>query len=118
MKKIQLLCLILITSFCFLACENNETNQPNNETLLIASKKVACVGVGQQTCLLIKKTNQENWTYFYDTIIGFNYEEGFEYKILVSEKNIENPPQDASSIETKLIEIVSKIEKTSENLPI
>jgi hypothetical protein len=117
MKKKQLLYLVLCNIFCFLSCENNNIIQENNKTITVASKKVDCVGVGPQTCLLIKKENQESWTYFYDTIIGFEYEEGFEYEILVSERNIKNPPQDASSIETTLITIISKIEKPSENLP-
>lgn len=55
--------------------------------------------------------------FLYSSIIGFTYDEGFEYKILVSEKEIANPPADASSIEYTLLNIISKVEKTSKNLP-
>ena len=98
-------------------CENNNDLQEKEKTLLIASTKVDCVGLGPQKCLLIKENNQGSWEYLYDSIIGFVYEKGFEYEVLVSEKQIQNPPQDASSIELTLIKIVSKVQKTSENLP-
>lgn len=93
-----------------IACENNNL-QENEKTLYVASKKVDCMGLFAQQCLMVKENNQQNWEYFYDSIVGFTYQEGFEYEILVSEKRIENPPQDASSIETTLIKIISKTEK-------
>tara|TARA_R110002126_G_scaffold30602_1_gene99753 strand:- start:9784 stop:10128 length:345 start_codon:yes stop_codon:yes gene_type:complete len=108
---------ILILCVYFFSCESNDL-QETEKILIVASHKSDCVGVAPQQCLLVKENENQNWHYFYDSIVGFTYEVGFEYKILVSQKAIENPPQDASSIETKLIEIVSKIEKLSENLPI
>ena len=114
MKKLSVLLFICVFTF---SCENNDLTI-NEKTLIIASKKADCVGLVPQKCLLAKEKTSENWEYFYDGISGFIYEEGFEYKILVSEKEIENPPQDASSLKTTLIKIISKIEKTSENLPI
>lgn len=98
------------------SCENNNSIL-SEKTLIIASKKSDCVGLLAQKCLLIKENDQQNWEYFYDSIIGFTYEEGFEYKVLISEKEIESPTQDASSIEYKLINVVSKLKKVSENLP-
>jgi hypothetical protein len=108
--------LLLFLFFTILSCENNNL-QEIEKTLYIASKKADCIGISPQKCLLIKESKQQNWEYFYDSIIGFEYEEGFEYEIVVYEKEIENPPQDASSIKTTIIKMISKIEKTSENLP-
>lgn len=115
MKKITLLFMMI---FSIISCEKNDVTTVE-KTLIIASEKVNCtvVGVLPQLCFLIKEESTQNWEYFYDSIIGFTYEEGFEYEVLVSEREIENPPQDASSIETTLIKVISKIEKTSENLP-
>ena len=45
---------------------------------------------------------------FYDQIEGFNYEEGYEYEIVVEVTKVENPPADASSLKYTLIEVVSK----------
>lgn len=107
--------ILLFVSFCLASCENE--NIISEKTLIIASQKADCVGIAPQKCLLIKEKESENWQYFYSNIVGFEYEEGFEYEITVSEREIKDPPQDGSSIETKLIQIISKIEKTSENLP-
>lgn len=98
------------------SCENNGINELE-KTIIIASKKVECVGIVPQKCLLVKENHHQNWQYFYDSIDGFTFEEGFEYELLVLEREIKNPPQDASSIETILIKVISKVEKTSTNLP-
>ena len=108
----------MIFSIVFLTSCPNETGILEVEkTLTVASKKVKCEGVSTQQCFLIKENNQQNWEYFYDPINDFNYEEGFEYVVLVLQEEVENPPQDASSIKLSLIKVISKIKKTSENLP-
>lgn len=108
---------ILFFSLILFSCSENDLIS-SEKTLIVASTKADCVGLDYQKCLLVKENETENWQYFYDSINGFSYQEGYEYVIKVSEKRIENPPQDASSLETTLVEVVSKIEKTSENLPI
>ena len=100
----------------FSFCDNNGVNELE-KTIIIASKKADCIGVAPQKCLLVKENQEQNWHYFYDSIAGFTFEEGFEYELLVLEREIKNPPQDASSIETILIKVISKVEKTSTNLP-
>ncbi|PQJ80024.1 hypothetical protein BTO18_12955 [Polaribacter porphyrae] len=99
-----------------MSCDDDNT-LASQKTITVASKTVDCIGFVSQKCLLIKDKNQQDWNYFYDTITGFTYEEGFEYEIIIAQREIENPPQDASSIETTLVSITSKIKKTSENLP-
>lgn len=113
MKKITIIFLIM---FSIISCENNDI-MSIEKTLIIASKQVDCIGFVPQKCFLVKENSAQNWEYLFESISGFTYEEGFEYEVLVSEKEIENPPQDASSIQTSLIKVISKIAKTSENLP-
>lgn len=108
---------ILFFSLILFSCSESDLIS-SEKTLVVASKKADCVGVDYQKCLLIKENETENWQYFYGSITGFTYQEGFEYVLLVSEKIIDNPPQDSSSKETILIKIISRTEKTSENLPI
>lgn len=106
--------ILLTLAFTTLFSSKSDAIQLENEpTLIIASTKKYYVGYGPHMCLLLKKENQQNWTYFYSPIINFIYEEGSEYEVLISEKEILNPPKDASSIEYKLIEIVSKTKKKS-----
>jgi len=119
MKKFKYLIiatfLLLLSSI--ISCEDSENTKEEEKTYIVASEKRNCVGVGSQKCFLVKNNKQDNWQFFYTAITGFEYEEGFEYELLVSEKEIENPPQDTSSVEYILIKVVSKVKKSSENLP-
>lgn len=78
------------------------------KTVYVGPFLVDCVGVGPQKCMLIKENLEDNYTFFYDQIEGFNYEEGYEYELLVKTEPVENPPADASSIKWTLIEEASK----------
>ncbi len=79
----------------------------------VNSYTVECVGEMEGICLLVQegdKIGSEDWEYFYyhDSIIGFDYEPGFIYNLKVKRKEIANPPQDGSSYEYELVRIVSK----------
>ena len=39
---------------------------------------------------------------------GFDYEWGYEYRVKLKETTLANPPEDGSSIEYKLLEVISK----------
>ncbi len=77
-------------------------------TIYIASKMVDCRGVGLQKCLLVRENLDKEWTNFYDTIEGFDYEEGYTYSLQVAISNIENPPADGSKLKYSLLKIISK----------
>ena len=77
-------------------------------TLYIADYLADCTGVSKQKCMLIKEELEEDWSYFYDKIDGFDYEEGYSYELLVRVAKIENPPADGSSLKYSLAELVSK----------
>ncbi len=93
--------LILSLVFLFSSCQ--ETKK-----IYIASHLTDCEGVAPQKCMLIKSRPSEDWTYFYDTIEGFNYEEGYSYELEVAVTRIENPPADGSSLQYSLLKILSK----------
>lgn len=78
------------------------------KTLYIGAETAECVGVGPQTCLLVKENVDDEYTFFYDTIAGFEYEEGFEYELLVSVSERQDVPMDASTLQYTLVEVVSK----------
>ena len=65
-----------------------------------------CVGVGPMKCLEV------NGEIFYETIAGFDHEEGFIYRLEVERYEAwpddEEPPQDASMYRYRLIEVMSK----------
>lgn len=79
------------------------------QTLYVADHQVDCTGVSEQKCLLVKNNLDDEWSYFYDGISGFDYEEGFTYELRVRVEDIDNPPADASSKRYILSKLVSKV---------
>lgn len=87
---------------------------------------VDCVGEGPQKCMLIKEKSEDEYSLFYDQIVGFDFEEGYEYRLVVKEEQVENPPAGASSLKWRLVRVDSKepvdvpitggLEETSWNL--
>ena len=90
-----------------LACTSNTEVQ--SKMLIVADHLENCVGVGPQSCMLVKENKEDEWSYFYDQIEGFKYEEGYTYELLVNEIPVPNPAADASSIRYELKNIISKI---------
>ena len=90
-----------------MACTSNTEVQ--SKMLIVADHLENCVGVGPQSCMLVKENPEDEWTYFYDQIEGFKYEEGFTYELLVNEIPVSNPAADASSLRYELKNIISKI---------
>lgn len=114
MKTIIVLLQVLVMAM--FSCKNREKeveeNQNKTETWWINSAKVDCTGVGPMSCFQIQKgekIDSEAWEMFYNEISGFNYEPGNIYQIKVEIVQKNDPiPADASSIDYKLVEILSK----------
>lgn len=111
----------LITCFCFLltGCDTSiEREQPEGifELKGLAGEKivyvddhmVTCTGVAVQQCMLVKEAPGDAWEYWYDGIKDFEHQAGTSYVLRIIEKEITNPPQDASSIEWELIEVLKE----------
>lgn len=115
MKKIALLLIITM----LFSCQGSEEETVIQE-FFVASQKQLCDGyIQNQQCLLIKINESEQaWSFFYESIIGFDHEDGFEYKIKVLREYIpENIHiSDDSIYEYTLLEVLSKEEKDSEGI--
>jgi heat shock protein HslJ len=77
-------------------------------TVYIGPERVECEGAGPQLCYQYKENPADDWLLFYDEIDGFEYEEGFNYELLVAETRVENPPADGSATQLSLVEVVNK----------
>ncbi len=102
------LLLLAITAACTPSGSTDSPTQPEQLTMYVGSETAECVGVAPMDCLLVKFDKEAEWEFFYDSIMNFEYEPGFEYELLVTQTHIENPPADASSIQYTLVEMVSK----------
>jgi len=89
-----------------MSCTSNTEVQ--SKMLIVADHLENCVGVGPQSCMLVKENSEDEWTFFYDQIEGFDYEEGYTYELLVNEIPVPNPAADASSIRYELKNMISK----------
>ena len=76
--------------------------------LWIGPDRVECEGVALMMCLQIAESEDGDYQLFYDTIEGFDYQEGTSYVIDVSITEVENPPADASGLQYTLVEIVEE----------
>lgn len=95
--------ITILTVVLFFSCSKD-----NEKILFVSDVKMDCTGVAPQKCLQIKEKESDNWTYFYNDIEGFDYEEGYTYKIKVEVSEVENAPADASSLKYTLLEVIEK----------
>ena len=89
-----------------MSCDSNL----NEQIIWVNSAKIDCVGVGPMQCFQIKNSEEEPWTNFYQDIAGFDFEPGYIYKLKVSIKTLDKDelPADKSSLEYRLVEVLSK----------
>lgn len=89
----------------------NSENDQSLETWWVDGTSVTCEGVGPMNCIQIQKNEQVDpnaWELFYDKIEGFEAETGNIYQIRVKITSKTPPiPQDASSVNYELVEIIS-----------
>lgn len=102
----------LIGTIFFLSCGAGEKNQ-DQQIYWVNSTKVSCVGLTPMKCLQIQKSETLDpsiWESFHGSIQGFEYQAGYIYKIIVNERQLDSAdlPEDASSIEYTLVEILEK----------
>jgi heat shock protein HslJ len=84
--------------------------QPDSveRTIYVGPLLVDCQGEGPQKCMLVKEKPEDEYMLFYDQIDGFVYEEGYEYKLIVKEEQVENPPAGGSSLRYSLVSVEYK----------
>ena len=82
--------------------------EPVERTIYVGPLLVDCEGEGPQKCMLVKEKPEDDYTLFYDQIEGFEYEKGYEYKLIVKEELVENPPAGGSSLRWSLVSVESK----------
>ncbi|MBV7441433.1 DUF4377 domain-containing protein [Weeksellaceae bacterium TAE3-ERU29] len=118
MKYLKVLFLLLVI-FSVSCTEKEESDYSKTVEITVLAETTfekCCVPAPlteqeDREAMIIKKKDGKTFTLFIGQIKGFTYEKGFQYKLLVNEKHIANPPQDGSSIEYSLIKELSKQKK-------
>lgn len=94
------------------ACTASPSTVYGQEEILVmevAPDRVACVGEMEGMCLQVRAPDEEEWRTFYDTIEGFQHEDGVRYTLEVGRREILNPLADGSSYAYRLIQILEEV---------
>ena len=110
--------IVLLLSVFFISLTGCDREKIRNITLTIASKRYPMVeSVDNSPRYFVKYEGDQQWMLFYNSIEGFDYQEGNEYVLSVKVIPVSNPPMDASTMDFKLNYVISCEEKESEDVP-
>lgn len=101
---------LLMAAAALTGCSSAESEAGSDEVvrMWIEPERVECVGVAPMECLQVAYSEGGEPEYFYDSIAGFDHQEGTAYVIDVQVTEVENPPADASSLNYTLVEVISE----------
>jgi len=118
-KQFPLLTIwISLIFFIFITSCDNEDRHNKEMTVTIASEKSLYTGGEMYAPYFAKIEGETQWTSL-EGISGFDFEEGYEYVLRIwREKWHDGEIQDASIYRYKLLEVISRDKKDSENLPV
>lgn len=113
-NKYLILMAALLLLICLTGSEDDKDMGQSRAEILIIAPKLELSGTMPPTpdkvsVMVATKENSDTKYYLHlGRIEGFEYVEGYEYKIKVLITMIENPPMDGHLEDFKLIEIISK----------
>ncbi len=114
MKKFLLWLLLPPIVLLLAGCDQLETGGgAKKKTVYVGPEMVDCEAESPRTCFLVKEIPDEQWRVWYDAIEGFQFEPGYEYELIVSENEVEDPATDGASVIWTLQEIVEKVPVTA-----
>lgn len=130
MKRVKWLSVLLLLAgaFCLAGCLNEDNEEDGVKitghkeyVMTVASKKLAyAIFSGRDSfteAYAVKKEGSQTWEPLM-YISDFDYEEGYEYELRVSETSYyDERRSEPSWTEYKMLELVNKTEKQSEGLP-
>jgi heat shock protein HslJ len=110
-----LFCMMLLLLAVAGVMAQEETETPSELLIRLSPFESTCMGEAPMTCLVMRELPDGELSFFYDSIVGFDYEAGHEYLLRVNATTVENAPADASSLSYELVEVMSKFPASLEN---
>lgn len=101
------------------SCSSDNENQTQPIDMRINHYQNTGLGEGLYLTLMVQEGNNigtDQWSKFYSTIEGFNFEPGYVYDLSVQVDQIDNPPADGSSLKYTLDKIKSTKKVDNETL--
>lgn len=114
-----IVCMGLLVSLFSISC--SLIGNPPGKTELVDMRvnhyRQTAIGEGPVLVYLMQEEDDignDDWSYLYDGVEGFNFEPGYIYDLKVRKIDIDNPPADGSSLQYILVNVRSK-EKVPED---
>ena len=89
----------------------------NTEIIVIGPYRTECPSFSGEDCYLKFNEERQRWEFFYESIKGFDFEQGFIYRLKVSLHERPEGIQDVGKYEYRLIEVLSKVEAPIDERP-
>lgn len=80
-------------------------------TLYVGPQTGECKEASNKRCLRVKYSKESEYQNFNDDIVGFSYNPGYEYEILVEKQYLGDVPADSSSFQYQYVSTINKSEK-------
>lgn len=103
-KFISLLLLVVFVSSC-----------DEKKTIYVAPFLASCDENSEKKCLLIKESVNDEWKQFSGAIEGFDYKEGYTYKVEVNISKVKKPAADGTDLKYKLEKLIYQEPTTTKN---
>ena len=100
--------LLALVLFALTACQlGGSKDESDVQVVTVGPRLMDCVGSHPMRCMVV------DGEYFYQTIEGFEFEEGFTYQLRIEKYDAfpdnPEPPADAGKYGYQLVEVVSKV---------
>ena len=113
--KTYLNLILFAVLIMFTSCDFFDDEPKDKEvivTLFVSAQTGSMTGMTgiAHECMLVKQKGKDSWeTWPFEGIIGFTYEKGYDYELLVRKTIYANPPADGHSYSFELIQVISKV---------
>ena len=112
--KIWRIMFMMLAAFSLTSCSSDDDNEDKVEQVIVyvSAETGLFYNVPNTTPeegMMIRIEGEDNYICVaFNTIMGFTYEKGNEYELLVKKTTLTNSPKDSGSIRYELIRIVSQ----------
>lgn len=105
--------LIILFTILFYTCANRESRVLEQDAdLRIEYHRLSCYGDEPTACFLAQEGDMigtKRWNLFYDSVKGFEFEEGYRYDLKVKIEKHASPREDGSDKSYTLVSVEKKV---------
>jgi hypothetical protein len=110
---------LALAFFCIVLTACRDATGPGIATLTLEvdSQKLDCVTIIETQCLQVREFGSDDWQHFYGEIEGFDWEEGYVYRLQVLRAPVSELFADGPAFRYVLVRVLSKIPASALRAP-